>query len=258
MGFNITEITNKSLGVQEQTSYGLVFVPPRFNVNFVTSGWGVGHYAHLMDGFKHIVSTTQGGYIHFRFRGRRIGILLSKNKNNGKINFDVDGTDYGQYDSSFADWYQSTTTTLYNIPVLIATDLPDGEHVLTITKADTLNTSIQGFLVDDSGTAPIFLRANFNYHEMLDTTGVALTPLSIGTSDTTIKGGDTWLLSATFTNTTASPINVSLKNGNGSVVVGPFPIPANDIRQLQGPIFLGGTSKAIASATGVIMTIGGQ
>jgi hypothetical protein len=141
---------------------------------------------------------------------------------------------------------------------MIATDLPDGEHLLTITKPDNLNTSLQGFLVDDASMAQTFVRANFNYHEMLETAGTALTPISVGTSDTVVRSTDTWLLNATFTNTTASPINITLKNGNGTVIVGPFPILANDIRQLQGPIFFGGQSKAVASATGVIMTLGGQ
>lgn len=246
------------INTSEQNSYGLVFVPPKDKVNVVTSGWGFGHYASLMAGFKHMTSTTQGGYIHFRFTGRRIGILLAKMKGYGKLSFDIDGTDYGQYDTSFADWYQSVTTLLYNNPVMIATDLPDGEHVLTITKPDNLNTSIQGFLVDDAGTAPIFMKANFNYHEMLETTGIGLTPISVGTTDTIIRNTDTWLLNATFTNTTASPINITLKNGNGATIVGPFPIPANDIRQINGPLFFGGTSKAIASATGVTMALGGQ
>lgn len=246
------------INTNEQSSYDFTLIPPSLKTNMVTNGWGLGHYSQLSATFKNASSTTQGGYIHFRFRGRRIGVLLSKFKNNGILSFDIDGTDYGQYDTSFADWYQSGTTTIYNVPYLIATDLPEGEHVLTITKPDNLNTAIQGFLVDNTGTSPQFIKSNYNYHEMLETAGIAGTPLAVGTSYTTIRNTDTWLLNATFTNTTATPINITIKNGNGAVVVGPFPIPANDIRQLQGPIFLSGTSQVMASATGVIMTLGGQ
>lgn len=255
MGFNLTRITNRQLSVQEQTSYGLVFVPPR-NSNIVLANMGLGHYAQLMDGFKHITSTTQGGYCHFRFRGRRIGILVSKTTGNGMLSFDVDGTWYGQYDTSYNDDYNRGAI-IYNIPYIIAVDLPDGEHTLTITKPDNLNTSIQGFLVDDAGHAPTFMQANPNYHVMLDSDSISPAPWNLTTSDTIIRSTNTWLLSATFTNTTASPINVTLKNSTG-VVVGPFPIPANDIRQLTGPMYFGGSLKASASTTGIIASFGGQ
>jgi hypothetical protein len=75
------------INTTEQNAYGLIFVPVRDKVNAVTSGWGYGHYAQLMAGFKHYTSTTQGGYIHFRFRGRRIGVLLAKMKGYGKLSF---------------------------------------------------------------------------------------------------------------------------------------------------------------------------
>lgn len=243
------------INTTEQSAYSWTFVVPNLKSNVVTNGWSLAQYANFSKGFKLLSSTTKGQYIHFRFRGRRIGILVAKNSTHGKLEVDVDGTDYGQIDCSFADWYQSNTTTLYNIPFIVATDLPEGEHVLTITKNDANLTFICGFLVDDSSHAPA--TANFNYHEMLDNGGTANAPVTVGTTATTIRNTDTWLLNGTFTNTTASPITITIKNGNGNTVM-VFPVPANDIRQILGPIFLIGTSTATASATGVIMTIGGQ
>lgn len=257
MSFNLTEITNKSVGVQEQTSYNLVFVAPNKNTNVVLSSWSVDHYSQFGAGFKNMGSVTQGGWVRFRFWGRHIGVLLAKASSYGILNFYVDGTFYLSYDTSQVG-DPSINPTLYNIPVMIASDLPDGEHVLTIMKQDSLSTSIQGFLVDDAGNADHFITSGINYHKMLETTGAASGPQPIGTSATTVRGTDTVILSATFTNTTASPINVTLTNGSNNVIAGPFPIPANDIRQITGPLYFLGSMKATASATGVNVTIGGQ
>lgn len=243
------------INTTEQNAYDWSFVIPNLKSNVVTNGWSLSQYANLSKGFKLLQSSTQGQYVHFRFRGRRVGILVGKNVNHGKLSVDVDGTDYGQIDCSFADWYQSNTTILYNVPFVIATDLPEGEHLLTITKPDAKQTFICGFLVDDAGHAPH--TANFNLHEMLDNTGTANQPATVSTTGTIIRTTDTWLLGASFSNTTASPITITITNGNGNTVM-VFPVPANDMRLINAPIFLQGTSKATASATGVIMTVGGQ
>jgi hypothetical protein len=243
------------INTTEQSSYNWVFVPISSS-NFITNGWSVSQYAQYSNGFKVIQSTTQGQYVHFRFRGRRIGIVLAKAQTYGKLSFDVDGTWYGQYDESFADWYQSNTSQLWNIPYVIATDLPEGEHLLTITKPDALQTFICGFMVDDAGHAPTF-GGNFNYHQMLDTSN-QMQPKAIATTYTSLRNTSTWIYNLTLTNTTASPINITLKNGDGNVMFGPFPVPANDIRQIQGPIYSNGNLSAIASATGVFAILGGQ
>lgn len=253
-GLNLSQITNKQLNVQEQNAYDFAFVPPRNNVNMLLSNFSVGHYANLMDGMKNVTSTTQGGYIHFRFRGRRIGILVSKASANGILNFSVDGQDYGSYDTSYVDDYNQSAT-WYNIPVVIATDLVEGEHVLTITKPDAKTTAIQGFLVDNAGIAQIYQRTAMSYHEMLET-GAPSWPTSLTTTLTNIRSIDSVLLCATFTNTTASVITVTLSSSSGTMMV--FPVQANDMRQITGPIFFSGSLKASASATGVTMVLGVQ
>jgi hypothetical protein len=138
---------------------------------------------------------------------------------------------------------------------MIATDLPEGEHVLTITKPDVKTTAIQGFLVDDAGNAPIYQRTAINYHEMLET-GAPSWPTSLSTTLTTIRSIDSVLLNASFTNTTASPITITLSSSSGTMMV--FPVPANDMRQITGPIFFSGSLKAMASATGITMALGVQ
>lgn len=240
------------INVTEQSSYDFIFVQPRLNSNVVLTNMNVNKFATLFDGFNQIYSSTAGATCQFRFRGRRVGILLTKNSTYGVLAFDVDGTDYGTYDCSQI----ASGQTIDNLPYIIATDLPDGEHVLTVTKLDTNSISIQGFMVENSGNVQTFMRTGYNYHDMLD--GNLSSPKAIGTTDTTVDSIDIWVHNFTFTNTTASPINITLKSITNGVVVGPFPIPANDVRQLSGPMFFSGGLKVVGSATGVTMTIGGQ
>lgn len=243
----------------EQNAYNLVFVAPNKNTNVVLNGWSVDHYAQYGASFKNMGASTQGAWFRFRFSGRRIGVLVNKTAANGILNFYVDGTFCLKYDTSYVgDPTASPVPNLYNIPIMVATDLPDGEHVLTVMKEDAKPCALQGFLVDDAGNADHFMPVGINYHKMIDLTGASITPVAIGTSATTIRNTDTFVLSATFTNTTASPINITLLNGSGNTVAGPFPIPANDIRQLTGPMYFIGNMRATASATGVNCTIGGQ
>jgi hypothetical protein len=256
MGFNVSQIINKQLGVQEQSAYNLKFIPPNKN-SLIVSGWSVDHFSQLGAGFKNIGSVTQGGFIRFRFYGRHIGVLLVKASANGILNFYVDGTFYKNYDcSQVGD--PSLNPSVYNVPVMIASDLSDGEHILTIMKEDAKNTGIQGFLIDDAGNGQYFVTTGVNYHQSLEVGGAASGMVQVGTTSTTIRGTDTWILCATLTNTTASPINVTLINGVGNSIAGPFPVPSNDIRQIQGPMYFQGSMKASASATGVSITIGGQ
>jgi hypothetical protein len=252
MGYNLTEITNKQVPVQEQSARDFIFVQPRLGSNLVLTGMSVGKGAALFDGFNQIYDTSSTySYGSFRFRGRSIGILLGLYPSYGILGFDIDGVDYGTYDCA----KNSPTVALNNVPYIIANDLPDGEHILTFTKLTSNAISIHGFMVENSGNVQTFMRTGYNYHDMLD--GGLSTSRSIGTTDTTIITLDTWVHSMTFTNTTATPINVTLKNNTG-VVMGPFPIPANDIRQLSGPIYFKAALKIIASAVGVNVSIGGQ
>jgi hypothetical protein len=255
MGFNLSQIVNKQLSVQEQTSRNFVFVPPRVGSNLVLNNMSVGKSATLFDGFNQIYDTSatySSGQFHFR--GRRIGILLSLYSTYGILGFDIDGVDYGTYDCSKN---VPTGTVLSNVPYIIATDLPDGEHILTFTKLSggTSTISIQGFMVEDSGNVQTFMRTGYNFHDMLD--GNLANVKAIGTSDTTINSVDTWVHNLTLTNTTASPINITLKNNTG-ILIGPFPVSANDVRQLSGPLFFKGSFKAVATATGINLTMGGQ
>jgi hypothetical protein len=234
---------------EEQNAYNLLFVPPRPNNHLATSH-GLNRWGKIMDGFVHLYSTTAGGTVKFRFRGRRVGILAGKNSSHGKLAFDVDGTAYGVLNCA------DTDGSYYNIPFIVATDLTDDEHVLTITKIDANTTSVQGFLVDDASGAQTFTKSAPDYHAALDDSNAA--PKAVGTSDTSFSAVDTWAHNITVTNTTASPINVTLKNNAGAAVVGPFPVAANDIRQINGPIYFAGGLKASASAVGSILTLGGQ
>jgi hypothetical protein len=251
-----TQILNNLLNTQEQNSREFVFVQPRLNSNLVLSNMTVGKSASLLDGFNQIYDTSAAySYGSFRFRGKRIGILLGYYPTFGILGFDIDGVDYGTVDCS----KNAPANGVYNVPYIIATDLPDGDHILTFTKLTNgaSNTiSIEGFMVENSGNVQTFMRIGYNFHDMLDG-NLATTAKSIGTTDTTITPVDVWVHNLTFTNTTASPINVTLKNNTG-VIIGPFPVPANDIRQLSGPIFFKAALKAIASATGVNVLIGGQ
>jgi hypothetical protein len=252
MGFNLSQIVNKEVHVQEQSARDFIFVQPRLGSNLALNSMTVGKSASQFDGFNHIYDTSATyAYGSFRFRGKSIGILLGLHPTFGTLGFDIDGVDYGTYDCSKS----SPTNGVYNVPYIIADDLPDGEHILTFTKLTSNAISIQGFLVENSGNVQTFMRTGFNYHDMLD--GNLAAPKNIGTTDTTIHPVDTWAHSLTFTNTTASPITITLKN-NTATIMGPFSVPANDIRQIQGPIFFKAAFKAIASATGVFLTMGGQ
>lgn len=244
------------INTQEQNNVDLVFVQPRLNSNVVLTNMSIGKAANLFDGFNQIYDTAATySYGKFRFRGRRIGILLNFYSTFGILGFDIDGTDYGTYDlSKFAP---AAPNTQYNVPYMIATDLPDGDHVLTFTKLNANPISISGFMVENSANVQTFMRTGFNYHDMLDNTGVGAAPTAIGTTDTSIRTIDTWAHTIVLTNTTASPINVTLKS-NTATIIGPFPVPANDIKQISGPIFFKAAVKAIASATGVNIYMGVQ
>jgi hypothetical protein len=134
--------------------------------------------------------------------------------------------------------------------------LDDTNHNLTITKLDTNGTSIAGFLVDDASTATRHIATIVDYHMSLNQSFG--NPININASNTIIVGFDFWILNAVVTNTTSSPINVTLKNWVNAVILGPFPVPANDFRAIPCPLFFGGGMQALASATGCFITIGGQ
>lgn len=235
---------------QEQNAYTFVKVPIRQGSvqysNFAFSKW-----AKNIDG-PYLASGTLGGYIKFKFRGRRIGIEFTRQIGYGVLGFEIDGIVYDSLDTS------STDTLTYNVKYIIATDLFDEEHILTITKMDANSTTVSAFLQDDAAAAPTFVQAMTNYHVDLDEARAV--PTTIGITDTAlpVSGFDLWAYSFMFTNTTAAVINVTLKNNAGTVIAGPFPIPANDVRPIPGPLYFAGGAKVIASATGCFVTMGGQ
>jgi hypothetical protein len=248
MGFNISQIINKFLPVQEQNSYDFVFIPPK-NSSYSTSGFTLIRGAKQMDAMYYLFSATAGNKLIYRFRGRRIGLSLGKATNYGKISFDIDGVAYGVFDAS------DTDAIYYNVPYVVATDLTDEEHILTITKLDSNGTAIQGFLVDNTSYGQVYSRAATDFDNTYDyTMGI---PKTVGTTDTVINTFDFWTDSVVMYNSTASPITVTLKNGAGNVF-GAFIIPANDSRVINAKMYFAGGIKAIATATGCSIVVGGQ
>lgn len=250
MSFNLSQIVNPQVPTQEQTAYGWVFIPPR-PYNPVVVGWSYSSHSKYADGFIHLNSISNGSQIKFYFKGRRIGVLFSRVSGNGKLAFDVDGTYYGTVDTS------TPADTVYGgqDSYTVASNLMDGNHVLTVTKVDTNLTAVHGFYVDDASAAQYFTRSAPDYQQAL----YPLLPVSIGTTSTAVRASvDFWMLNAVITNTTASPINVTLQNGAGTAIAGPFPVPANDIKTIPGPLYFGSGMSAIASATGCTIAVGGQ
>lgn len=235
--------------ISEQNSYNLVYVPVKPGrytaVNFVMN-----RLPKQSEGLTHLYANTAGARIKFPFIGTRIGLFIQKAVGNGKLSIDIDGVAYDTLDTG------DTEVDIYNLPYMIATDLTPGEHVLTLTKIDSNVVSIQGFLVDDANGAQSFSRSVIDLHQSLDDSRGQ--PVNIPTTDVVIFNVDTWMTSAVITNTTASPINVTLKDGNGRNVIGAFPVPANDIRVIKANVMFYGGIKAIASATGCYIVIGGQ
>lgn len=257
MSFNLTEITNKQVGVVEQNGVNFVYVQPRVGSNVVLNNMQIGKAAPFLEGFNQITDTASTySYGTFRFRGRRVGILVGLYPTFGVVGFDIDGVDYGTIDLS----KNAPSGGIYNVPYIIATDLPDGDHILTFTKLSSMTSnglSIDGFLVENSANVQTFIRTGFDYHDMLDSSGVATTPTQISTTSATLRSMDTWVHNFTISNTTANPVTVTLSSFY-TTIIGPFSIPANDVRQLTGPIFFKGGIKAVASASGVFVTVGGQ
>jgi hypothetical protein len=250
MGFNLSQIINNELFSSEQKSYNLVFVPPKPGRYTSTGGFVLNRWAKQMEGITHLYSDTAGGQIKFAFSGTRIGVLLQRAVGNGKISIDIDGMAYGVVDTG------DTDVSAYNVPHIIATDLPQGSHTLTITKIDSSVVSLQGFLVDDANSAQSFTRSAIDYHQTLDD-GKGQ-PLNISTTGVVVSNIDMWMVNAIITNTTGSTINVTLKDGNDRSIIGAFPVPANDFRAIPGPIMFYGGIKAVASATGCYIVVGGQ
>jgi hypothetical protein len=196
-----------------------------------------------MEAFNYLNSATAGHYVKYRFRGRRIGVLVQRAVTGGVLAFDVDGTSYGSFNTGGAD------NTYFNVPYTIATDLTDAEHLLTITKSDSTTTSILGWLVDSASAGRTWVRASIDYHQQLDETKGL--PISILTTDTSITYLDSvWMINAIITNTTDAAIVVTLKNNAGAAIIGPFSVAANDIKSIQGPIYFAAGLKASAAAEG--------
>ncbi|MCA4155874.1 hypothetical protein ACFW0L_16525 [Priestia megaterium] len=53
-------------------------------------------------------------------------------------------------------------------------------------------------------------------------------------------------------------VNVTIKDGNSRAVVSPFPLPANDVRSIQGPVMFYDGIKVSASVTECYIVVGGQ
>jgi len=234
---------------QEQKAYNLVLIPPKPG-RYSATNFAFNRLPKQLDGLTHLYGNTAGAQIKFPFTGTRVGILIQRAVANGKLSIDIDGVAYDTLNTGDAE------VDAYNIPYMIATDLPPGEHVLTLTKVDSNVVSIQGFLVDDANGAQVFARSAIDYHHMFDDSRGQ--PVNIDTGEKTIFNVDVWMINATVTNTTSSPINVTIKDGNSRAVVGPFPVPANDIRSIQGPVMFYGGIKVSASATGCYIVVGGQ
>jgi len=238
----IVNPTTDPVLVQEQSAYEWVFLPLR-SQNYVASGFAIAKWGRSMEAFNYLNSATAGHYVKYRFRGRRIGVLLQRAATGGVLAFDVDGTSYGSFNTGGAD------ATYFNVPYTIATDLTDTEHLLTITKSDSVTTSLLGWLVDSAGAGRAWTRVSIDYHQQLDETKGL--PVNILTTDTSITYIDSvWVLKAIITNTTAAVINVTLKNNAGASIVGPFPVAANDIKEVQGPIYFASGLKVSADAEG--------
>ncbi|PFJ03217.1 hypothetical protein [Priestia megaterium] len=240
---------NSEFNAQEQKSYNLVFIPPKPG-RYSATNFAFNRLPKQIEGLTHLYGNTAGAKIKFSFRGTRIGILIQRAAGNGKLSVDIDGTAYELLNTGDSE------VDAYNIPYMIATDLPPGEHVLTLTKIDSNVVSIQGFLVDDANAAQAFTRAAVDYHQMFDDSRGQ--PVSIDTGEKTIFNVDVWMRNAVITNTTGSPINVTLKDGNSRSIVGPFPVPANDFRAVPGPVVFYGGIRVSASAAGCYIVVGGQ
>ncbi|WP_225519223.1 hypothetical protein [Priestia megaterium] len=116
-----------------------------------------------LDGLTHLYGNTVGAQIKFPFTGTRVGILIQRAAANGKLSIDdIGGVAHDTLNTG------DTEVDAYNIPYMIATDLPPQDHVLTLTKVDSSVVSIQGFLVDDANGAQVLARLAIDYHHMFD------------------------------------------------------------------------------------------
>lgn len=242
MGFNLTEITNQQVPTQEQSSRNLVLVPINAG-NVALSNFTIARSSSVT-GFQYASSSYAGGTLTFLFYGSRIGIQTTRGSNFGKLTFMIDGMAFPTLDTS------TTLGSFYNVPSMIATNLSDGPHTLTISKLDGNITAISGFLVDDSATANYYVRAGMDLWAMNP-----IDPVAVGLTDTTVASSAIWGYITIF-NTTASPITVTLKTSFTTFAV--LSVPANGVLAIPNPIYCNGSLKANASATGCNITIGGQ
>lgn len=269
MGFNLTEITNKKVPIEEQSGYSLSFIPCRVGFPASATGWSDWWYPSNADSSYAKYSTTiNASSLVFGFRGRRVGLVLNRQVSLGALAFDIDGQSYGTFDANTYDGTRPNPSggnfTSGQLPLMIAIDLDDRDHLLTITKLDSHISFIYGIVVDDASASQYYTRSILDYQNSV----APNTPVAIGTSLTIIKPISAYatstviLLNAIIYNTTASTIYVQLQDGSGNVVVGGgsqgFPVSAGDFRQIPGPLYFTNGIKAIASATGCTISLGGQ
>ena len=120
----------------EQTASSVVFTTPPD-----TAGWAHSTPNNLFSGGTVALSTTAGSRSEFTFTGRAVRWIGQRRRDTGIARVFVDGTFVAQVDT-FAPIQDEIQAAVFT-----ATDLPPGQHVLTIEVTGQMNAASSGNMV---------------------------------------------------------------------------------------------------------------
>lgn len=286
MGYNLTEITNKNLPTQITDSVplgDLVKVPFR-TTNFMQVDGTLTYQANINNGTitdnddgtssglyvsaTYVTSGTGSSYaastirIRFPFYGRVLGLRLRRPASS--VSVSIDGVCYGLLSLSHP-YFDAEGLSIYDEmgSYIVDNNLMDGGHVceliMPMPASGTSFTQFFGFLAEKKAGYSDHTRELFIYStKALSTT--AIEPDG-GTSS---SFGGRGFKQIFYTNTTASPITVTIYNNTVQMwqkSIGANDTQAFDFGQLTGIQGFGanGHITHVASATGINATvIGGE
>lgn len=271
MGFNLTEITNKSIGVNglidaKLTRGDFIKIPFRSGYYYVDNVGGTASFQSQgiydnEDGSDTgiTISVPQGlNYgvrIRFPFYGTVLGVRFRHGASYTPFGVSIDGVAYGATATqhTYLDNEAASLTDGESL-VMIDTDLPDGLHyadiVLTSQASAASSLFLYGIVVEKRAGYESKPRNQY----IAGTTAITTTQtaVSLGSSTTAQVRGIRQII---YTNTSASAITVTIQNN--SSIIWQKSIGAGDsaVFDFGSPTAVASIFTHAASATGVNATV---